>query len=271
MKAIGFNQGQIGDLAMNMIACRAFKETYPESHLTFGINRKYQSIAPIFQNNKLIDDIKIWENYDNWPSENDRQYLLDKKFDKVFHPMPQHKYNNWYIKYHHTEAVCIMHDLIPPKNLQISFNQWFELDKQYKDCVALTCFSSAGAIRDIPQDFANKIVDYIHSLGLKTIQLGLRDHPKLNTTYEPIGGSLFDDIKIALSCKFLLTADTGMNWILSGYQSKVLALYSALSYPTYAPIINRSPRNKNAIYLENYNIKDINFEVIKDSINKLLE
>jgi ADP-heptose:LPS heptosyltransferase len=47
MKAIGFNQGQIGDLGMNMIACRAFKEAYPDSHLTFGINKKYQSIAPI--------------------------------------------------------------------------------------------------------------------------------------------------------------------------------------------------------------------------------
>jgi hypothetical protein len=179
MKAIGFNQGQIGDLGMNMIACRAFKEAYPDSHLTFGINKKYQSIAPIFEKNELIDDIRIWENYDNWPSDNDKQYLLDKKFDKVFHPMPQHKYDNWYIKYHHTEAVCMMHDLIPPKNLQISFNRWFELDEKYKDCVALTCFSSVGAIRDIPKDFANKIIDYIHSLGLKTIQLGLKDHPRL--------------------------------------------------------------------------------------------
>jgi ADP-heptose:LPS heptosyltransferase len=270
MKAIGFNQGQIGDLGMNMIACRAFKEAYPDSHLTFGINKKYQSIAPIFEKNELIDDIRIWENYENWPSENDKQYLLDKKFDKVFHPMPQHKYDNWYIKYHHTEAVCMMHDLVPPKNLQISFNRWFELDEKYKDCVALTCFSSVGAIRDIPKDFANKIIDYIHSLGLKTIQLGLKDHPRLNTTYEPIGGSIFDDIKIALSCRFLLTTDTGMNWITSGYKAKVLALYSCLSYPTYAPIINRAPRNPNAIYLENYNIQDIDFELIKDSVNKLI-
>ena len=25
--------------------------------------------------NKLIDDFKIWENYDNWQSENDKKYL----------------------------------------------------------------------------------------------------------------------------------------------------------------------------------------------------
>lgn len=271
MRAIGFNQGQIGDLAMNIVTCRAFKEAYPDSHLTFNINKKYESVAPIFLHNKLIDDIKIWENYDNWPSDSDKKYLEDKKFDKVFNPMPKHKYENWYLQYHHTEAMCLMNDLIPPKNLHIELNRWFDLEEKYKDCVALTCFSSAGNIRDIPKDFANKIVDYIHSLGLSTIQLGLKDHPKLNVTFDPIGQTIFEDVKVALSCRFLLTADTGMNWILSGYQSKVLGLYSALSYPTYAPLINRTPRNKNAIYLENYNIQDINFELIKDSINKLLE
>jgi len=44
-----------------------------------------------------------------------------------------------------------------------------------------------------------------------------------------------------------------------------------LSYPVYAPLINRSPRNPNAIALENYSIKDINFEVIKEAIHKLLK
>ena len=51
IKAIGFNQGQIGDLVINLIACRAFKEKFPDSHLTFGINKKYQSILPIFKHN----------------------------------------------------------------------------------------------------------------------------------------------------------------------------------------------------------------------------
>lgn len=271
MKAIGFNQGQIGDLAMNIIACRAFKEKYPNSHLTFSINKKYETTAPIFYQNELIDDIKIWENYDNWPSENDSNFLNKNKFDIIFNPMPQHKYEDWYTRCHHTEAICLMHDLTPPKNLYIKLNPWFELDNKYNNCVALTCFSSAGSIRDIPFDFANKIIEYIHSLGLQTIQLGLKNHPKLNTTYSPIGGKIFDDVKIALSCKFLLTTDTGMNWIMSGYQSKVLGLYSALSYPKYAPIINRAPRNDNAIYLENYKIENINFELIKNSINNLLK
>jgi ADP-heptose:LPS heptosyltransferase len=269
-KAIGFNQGQIGDLATNIIVCRAFKEIYPDYHLTFGINKKYESVAPIFLNNKLIDDIKIWENYNDWPSENDKKFLEENHFDKFFHPMERVD-DTWYLKCHHTEAMCLMHKLTPPKNLYIELNPWFELDSKYHNCVALTCFSSAGNIRDVPENFANKIIDYIHSLGLSTIQLGLKNHPKLNTTYGPLGGTVFEDVKVALSCKFLLTADTGMNWILSGYKAKILGLYSALSYPVYAPLINRTPRNDNAIYLEDVQIENINFESIKNSINKLLK
>jgi hypothetical protein len=163
MKAIGFNQGQIGDLAMNLIACRAFKEKYPRSHLVFGINKKYQSCAPIFENNSLIDEIKIWENYDNWPSNADLEYIKNNNFDIVFNPMPQHKNNLWYLYEHHTSAVCKMHDLTPPSNLQIDLTDLPDKIEKYDDYVAFTTFSSAGAIRDVPKDLSNKIIEYIHS------------------------------------------------------------------------------------------------------------
>jgi len=60
MKVIGFNQGQIGDLVMNLIPCKALKQANPDVRITFGINKKYESIKPIFYYNNLIDDFKIW-------------------------------------------------------------------------------------------------------------------------------------------------------------------------------------------------------------------
>lgn len=270
MKAIGFNQGQIGDLAMNLIACRAFKERYPESHLVFGINKKYESCAPIFLNNKLIDEIKIWENYDNWPSDADRNFILENKFDIVFNPMPQHQDEMWYMNEHHTSAVCKMHGLHTPDNLQIELNPWFNHNEQYKNFVAFTTFSSAGKVRDIPKDVSNKIINYLHEIGFKTIQLGLASHDKLNTTLPALGGSIFDDVKIAKSCRLVVTADTGMNWIMSGYKSKVLGLYSSKSYPHLAPLENRTPINPNAKYLQADYIENIDFEQIKLSLNELL-
>jgi len=270
MKVIGFNQGQIGDLVMNLIPCKALKQANPDVRITFGINKKYESIKPIFYYNNLIDDFKIWENYENWPSENDQNYINESQFDKVFNPMPKHKYDNWYIKYHHTEAVCMMHDIIPPADLQIELNPWFEKDEKFKNYVAFTTFASkAVPHKDMPLSLANKIIEFIHKLGYKTIQLG-KNHLKLNSTLPPLGGSIFDDIKIAYSCKMLVTVDTGMNWVMSGYKQKTLGFLCPLSYPQYAPIINRMPINPNAIYLESYDMNDINFYIIKENILNLL-
>jgi ADP-heptose:LPS heptosyltransferase len=271
MKIVGFNQGQIGDLVMNLVPCRAIKEKYPNSHLIFSINKKYESAAPIFYNNPLIDEIKIWDGYDNWPSEEDKLWIENNKdIDLFFNPMPKITDDFWYLKRHHTEEVCRMHGLQPPSNLKIELTKYFETNDIYHDCVAFSTFTSAGKQRDVPEDIANILVKYVHSLGFKTIQLGLKDHPKLSTTYGITGGSIFDDVKIALSCKLLITADTGMNWILSGYQAKVLGLYSTLCYPNYAPLKNRTPKNNNAIYLENSRIENIDLNIIKKSIVSLL-
>lgn len=271
MRVLGFNQGQIGDLVMNLIPCKALKEKNPNIHITFGINKKYESIKPIFYYNNLIDDFKIWENYENWPSENDQNYINESQFDKIFNPMPKHKYDNWYIKYHHTEAVCMMHDIIPPADLQIQLNPWFEKESNYRNYIAISPFaSSAVPNRNIPMDLLSEIIDFIHSLGYKTIQLGLKTDPKTNASISPMGESIFEDVKIAYSCKMLITVDTGMNWIMSGYKHKVLGLLSARSYPIYAPILNRMPVNPNAVYLENYDMHDIKMNIIKSNIIKLI-
>jgi ADP-heptose:LPS heptosyltransferase len=269
-KAIGFNQGQIGDLLMQTVLCREFKRLFPESHLTFGINKKYETAKEIFKNHTHIDDIKIWDGYDDWPLESDLNYLKNNKYDIVFNPCCTHVDHQWYTKMHHIQAFGINHGFGLIKDLKIELNEWFQTDPKYSDCVAITSFSSAGAVRDIPADFCQKIIDYIHSCGLKTIQLGLNTHQKLHTTYQPISKSIIDDVIAARSCKFLLTTDTGMNWIMSGYNHKVLGLYSGSSYPIYAPLYNRTPLNPNALYLESRLIESIDFETIKNHIKILI-
>lgn len=270
MKIIGFNQGQIGDLAINMVPCRAIKLKYPNSHLVFSINKKYESAAPIFFNNPLIDEIKIWDGYDDWPTEQDKKWISENKFDLFFNPMPQVTDPEWFLKRHHTEETCLMHNLVPPNNLQINFTKYFDIYEKYKNCVAISAFTSVGAQRDIPYDIAEKIVNYLHTLGIETIQLGLPNHPKLPTTYSIPGGTIFEDVKIALSCKFLITADTGLNYLMSGYEHKVLGLYCYSCYPKRPPIKNRIPWNKNAIYLEDKNISDIPMELINNTILKFI-
>lgn len=273
VRALGFNQGQIGDLAMQVVLCKHFKKMHPDSHMTFGINKKYENCKDIFKDNKYIDEYKIWDGYDDFPKDSDREFLKEnsKTYDYVFNPMSCHVDNQWYTKMHHIQAFSNNHGLGRIQDLKIELEQWFDLDSKYKNCVAVTAFSSAQGVRDIPKDFANKIISYIHSLGFKTIQLGLKNHERLNTTYEPIGGTVMEDVKVALSCKMLLTTDTGMNWIMSGYNQNVLALYSNYSYPIPAPLYNRTPVNPNALYLEANLVKDINFQMIKGYIDRLLK
>jgi ADP-heptose:LPS heptosyltransferase len=271
IKALGFNQGQIGDLAMQVVLCKRFKNIFPDSHITFGINKKYESCKDIFKENKYIDDIKIWDGYDDWPTKIDKKFLDDysSEYDYIFNPMSCHIDQQWYTKTHHIQAFANNHGLGKIEDLKIDLERWFDLDKKYKNCIAITAFSSATGIRDIPKDFCNKIIDYIHSLGYETIQLGLKNHEKLNTTYEPIGGSVIEDVIIAASCKMVLTTDTGMNWIMSGYKQNVLGLYSSKSYPIHAPLYNRTPINPNALYLESDYVGNISLETIFNYINLL--
>ena len=269
-KIIGFNQGQIGDLAINMIPCQVIKNMFPDCHLTFSINKKYSSAAPIFYHNPLIDEIKIWDAYDNWPSSEDTIWMNNNKFDIFFNPNPTVTDEEWFLKRHHTEEVCRMHGLTAPQDLQIRLTKYFDTLDKYKNCVALSPFTSAGAQRDIPYSVAEKIVHYLHSLGLETIQLGVNGHPQLPTTYQIVGGSIFDDVRIALSCKFLLTADTGINYLMSGYEHKVLGLYCYSCYPKRPPIKNRIPWNKNATYLEEENILDIPMGLIQNTILSII-
>lgn len=264
--AIGFNQGQLGDLAINLVAARALKQKYPNIHLTFSINKKYESAAPIFLHNPLIDAIKIWDGYDDWPSEEDEEFLKDNKFDLFFNPNPQVINSQWYLNHHHTEEVCLMHGLTPPENLSVSLVQYFPLNHLYTNCVALAPFTSAGAARDIPFEYAQKIVDIIHQLGYKTIQLGVSTAPKLKTTYGIRGGSVFDDVIIARSCKMLVTADTGINYIMSGYRHPTLGLYNTSCYPLKPKLEFRIPKNVNARYLEEIEVDQIPLEIVKESV-----
>lgn len=270
MKIIGFNQGQLGDLVLNIPLCRAIKEIYPNSHLIFSINKKYAHAAPLFYHHPLIDEFVFWDEYDNWPSEKDQQILKSLNADIVFHPMPKVCDENWIQKMHFTEIVCKNYGVKPPNNLKTTLIKYFDLISKYKNCIAINPFCSSPASgRDIPESLCLKIINYIHSLGYETIQLGVSSHKQYPTTYKIPNLSIFEDTKIALSCKMMITIDSGMNYIMSGYEHKVLGLYGKVYHPV-GPLKNRTPINENAIYLEGESVGSISEETIFETIKKML-
>lgn len=266
MKVILGNLGQYGDSIINTVLARAFKQRHPNSHVTLQIAQKFSQIAPLFSNHPYIDRVKIFEGYDNFPTQNDLRYLQEERFDFIFPGMPP-AYPYWYnLVNHQTQAICIINGLAPPQNLQCILNKYFDHKPGLENTIAVSFFS--GKEKSISIDKAQKIVDFIHSLGYSTIHLNgpnepdLINCPKSNTSY-------FDSVKTLLGCKLFVTIDTGMSWVASAYSFPVVGMYGKI-YPRIQTQKVYEPVNPEAIYLERDVANDIPLEEITKAIkNKL--
>ena len=268
MKAIGFNQGQYGDLCMCTVAARAFKETYENSHLTIGINKKYESLKYIFINNDYIDDIHIWDQYDGWPSLKDEEYLSKVSFDKVYNPMEKHTEELWYLNRHQTEELCLMHGLNPPKDLRVNLKKYFEV-KRNTNYIAVNLSAETRAEQKTPSlEHSKKIISLLIKLGYQPVQIGLPNQEQI--AEKRFIGSFFETIKFVLSCDFLLSVDSAMSWIASGYEFPTIGLYSSKYYPMAYSSKNWQPVNRNAIYIEEDLIDNIKIEKIESAINNII-
>lgn len=266
--AIGFNQGQFGDVCMGTVAARSFKQKFPDAKLCLGINEKYKSIKPLFENNELIDSLHVWDGYDNWPTEKDMSHLRLANYDKVFNPMPAHTEPLWYLKRHQTEELCLMHWLTPPKNLQVSLSDYFS--SGIKDYITV-CFSGVtrGEVKSLTLERAKELCCAIRNkFNLKVYQLGLDQDPLYSD--DRFNGSFLDATKFMLESKLLVTVDTSWAWIASGYSKSVVGLYSYSYYPGSTTAKNWQPVNSNAAYLEASNVNDINIDEILESIKNHL-
>lgn len=267
----GLNMGQRGDLVMNTVAARSLKETYPNCHLTLGIGKPFEDMVPLFLNNKYIDDIHIWESYDGL-TQGDIDYINYIGFDRVFDPMPQHKKADWWIDVkNQTEEVCVMHGLKPPEDLSCFLNKWFKPNDRFYDYIAI--FPFGGVYRGIDNEKclnlerADEICELIESLGYKILQVGGTNEPELYRATK-FNTSYFESVKNILGCKMAIGVDTGLSWVMSGYQFPFLGLYSNQFYGDKISVIQ--PINKNAIYLDDYNVNSIDLNNIESSIKKIL-
>lgn len=265
MNAIGFNQGQFGDLCMNLIACKAHKTKYESSKLTFGINKKYKSIYPIFLKNKLIDDIHIWDGYDDWPTQNDIDFLNQKKFDIIYNPM-QRLSEHWQQTHHQTEEICIVHGLIPPKDLQIDLNKYFKT-YDYKRYVSI-CVSGAtdSNKKNLPENKIDQVCDLIVKYGYEPLFFQTK-----HKNYRSINLDFFEAIKIMLSTKMLISIDSAMIWIASGYKFPTIGLYNQNYYSNRGAFTSKNwqPINPNSQYIESESMDATSIFEIEECLKKI--
>jgi len=272
IRAIGWNLGQRGDIIMNTVVSRGFKEKYPISHLTLGIYKEYSDMKDLFIDHPFIDDVHIYDSYNDWPNQNDLDFLNRSNFNIIYNGMPQHPKSDWYNHcVSQTEEACFMNGIKPPNNLQCILTKWFNDNEEYKEYVAIAPFSSCIK-KDLSISRANEIVCLIKDLGYNVLQLSSTQQPKLknviinNTNY-------FNSVVNMLSCKALVTINTGMSWVSSAYSKKTLGLYSIENWG-YHNLISSSiyePINPNAIYLRGQHPDTIDLELIKTNLKKIIE
>jgi ADP-heptose:LPS heptosyltransferase len=272
MRVIGWNLGQRGDIIMNTVVARGFKKEFPDSHLTLGIYKEYADMENLFKNHPYINDVHIYDSYHEWPNAKDREYLKQEKFDRVYNGMPQHSTHDWYNRCKsQTEEACLMNGVKPPENLQCILTKWFENNKNYTNFICIAPFSSCEA-KDLSLQKANEITQIVKDLGFNVLQLSSPTQPKLNNVVFDYT-DYFNSVVNMLSCKLLITINTGMSWVASAYNHKTLGLYGLDDWGYHGLTSSKiyEPINSNAIYLRNHHPNDINSEVIKENLVKLLD
>ncbi len=268
---IGMCSGQFGDLVINTVAIKWLKKLYPGCHFTLGISKKYSSIAPLFENNYLIDAIHIYEGYDDFPTKSDLDYLNSQNFDKVFNPMPKHFHGSFYNHVHYTVAYSLIQGLGYPDCLQCYLNPYFNKLDKYSNYVSISAFPSKSTQLDktLLMDKWVEIVKFINNKGYEVLQLGgnfdlqIEGADKPDLTWVEASQALY-------SSKLQITCDTSWAWIGSAYQVPAIGLLG-LNYPDMVNPFSHMPINSNAKYLWRPNIQDIPLEEIFGTIEDKLK
>ena len=265
MKAIGACAGQVGDIIMGTVFARAHKQKYPESHLVCGIADKYGFTAPLLEENEFYDSVHIWDGYNDWPTASDRLHIAQSEYDIVYNAMPQHTEPFWYLHRHQTAEMCLMHGLEPPENLQASLSVNGEREN---NIIALSLFGvTRGEEKSCSVEQGKQIVELIRKLGYKPVQIGLVDEPSI--CEDRFLSTLQGTAEFVKKSAALITIDTAMAWIASGFSHPTIGLYSYKYYPMATTAKNWMPVNPNAIYLESNSVSNIISEKIEAAIKQL--
>lgn len=250
--AAGFLGGQFGDLIIQTVAARAFKEQFPDAALTFAVAERYKDILPLFAEHPHIDSFHIWEGYDDmWPTPADREYMSFKRFDHVFNPMAPHSRPDWFNHRHYGEEACLRHGLRAPSDLSYELVKWFPRVAGCERYITLSLFPSKGGQLDktMPLAECEALCVGLRALGYTPVQLGGRFEVKLENAVAP-SFSILEAAQILTSSHLHITADTAFSSIAAGYHHPTLGFYG-LNYRDMTDCWSHLPPNRNGHYIKN--------------------
>lgn len=265
-------RGQFGDIVMQEPALRKFIKDNPETKITIAVSKRYEQILPLYENyHENIDEFKVFEGYDQWPTSADLEYLEAQEFDALFPPdIPLHSEDDWANRRHIVKETALMIGLDSDSN-NIQLNMPEDVVKE-PNTVAVHLFSSKWphGIRSISLENQVAIVKYLVEKGYKVYQLSAPHQPQIEGTVRK-QGSYYDACIRMLSTDFLVSCDSGMPWVASAYDHPTVGLFSSNYNSLVATTKNWWPVNSNASYLEAPTANDINNDLIFKVIDEMIE
>lgn len=267
MRILIGHHGLRGDLAINVPTLHHIRERNG-AEIDMPIHKQFSDMLPLFVNQPGFTPI-ITDGYDTFPTPTDQKTIGFRQYNQVCDPMQQHRLNDWYNYHHQTSTVSYdyLGETLPKDKEQISLYRWFDVDDR-ADYIAFAPFAGWShekkSDKMLTVERAQIIVFRLRSMGFKVLQVGGPDEPKLDAA-ELFVGSYFDSVRAVLSCRLLLHTDTGMGWIVSGYQHPQVGLYGHRYYGK-DKASNIQPRNPNSLYLDDLTVNDIEIDLIGDFV-----
>ena len=272
MKKVSFGiNGQFGDIIIQEPSLRSFIQDHPDAKIVLGCNSKYKEALELYRGyHENIIDFKFWDGYKHWPEPTDQQFIEDQKFEWVFNAQPKHTEKDWATHLHQTEECGLMQGIVV-KDTQIKLPRPNGIVKHDKT-VAISLFPNwpNGGVKAFPLHTVANIVKIINKMGYKVIHLNGPNEPDVPNTTK-VNGSYLDSVKNLLGTDLLVTCDTGMAWVASGYQHPTVGLYAWGYNPVAGTSKNWQPTNPNADYLEAHSVNKISKQDIVAAIHKRLK
>lgn len=272
MKVLLGHPGLRGDLVMNLPTISYLCDEFGWD-IDMPLSKRFIDMMPLFANHPKLRSVFVTDEYDNFPSQRDREGLAGRDYDRVFNPMQRHTMDRWFERMHQTDAVLFdyMGMQLPAPRRQIQLTQWFDTLAQDKS-VAFAPFagftSNPNNDKRLSVERAEQIATYVMSKGYRVVLLGGPGEPSV-LGVSPGTMDYFTSVRVMLGCGALIHTDTGLGWVASGYQFPQLGLYGHRYYYK-TNVANIQPVNPRGIYLDAPTVGDIPFDQIAAAIDQLL-
>lgn len=261
-----------GDIICHLPFLTYLKKVYPNSYISFYIDKTCSSISPFLINYFFIDNLIISSETDRF-NQND----LSFEYDIYFNPYSQLTRPDYYNFHGVLQENFIMTEIygggrIPKETYNFltdeertpKLSPYFHIQR-FPKTIAIWPFSGYSQGNSIGLSLRSPSLQWWNSLvgilkGYNILQFGypkseLINHPSI---IDRRNLSLFDAVIESLGCDLVIGTDSGSQWIIGAYGHNQICLYTNYQYNHFRNLHAMVPTNSKGNIISLFGEKGIN-------------